>query len=943
MIFLRIMKTVHFLIFLFLLLFSVTKIHAQYVDSGQDPAKINWKQINTQHFQLIFPEEATTDGLKLAKSLELVYKEAGKSLNHHPKKISVILHSYTSVSNAAVYWAPRRTEFNTIPPQDIYPQYWLNQLAIHEFRHVVQLDKMRQGFTELLYLIFGEQATALVTGLHVPLWFLEGDAVVTETALSCSGRGKLPEFGMPLRALLLEKKIFTYEKAYFRSFKDFIPNHYVLGYYLVSHGREKYGYNLWSDALNSSARAPFIPYRFYKPIRKATGAGRWKFYRQSMQELQATWTAELDSLDVNEGRLVNDAEKKVFTSYRFPQALSNGNILAKKSGLSDIDKFIVIDTAGEQRLIYIPGFFNINRLSAEKNKLVWEQYNFDARWSNRIYSDIHLFDLKTEKHSRLTDKRYLFSPALSPDGNTIVAVEALPVNQYSLVFLNAQNGEQLLKIPHPENLFPSTPSWSKDGEKIVGIFLEKEGKTIEVLDIKSRVFERIFPPTCLDISQPVFWKEYIVFRGTFEGKDDIFALGLNDKKHYKITESKFGAFDPNIHGDSLIYSSYSSEGYNIRTMMLDTVTWTEIREGRYPLPRYSFMEREEDILPFDYDTIPDLPVQNYKRWKNLINIHSWFPAAINIETGTPSPGITFLSQNKLSTSFLTAGYKFNLNERTDSYSVDYTYKGWYPVWSVNYISRLRGLVVDDTLTTWKEDLAGLSVRLPLNLTEGKYATGFIPSASYQYIFRSLRSDSPENLITGPVNLFDYDVTLYRYLKMAPRDLLPRLGQDLTLNFRHSPFGRAIYQSVFFATGSLYLPGILKHHSFVFSAGYEKFSGRQDLRLPHLISFPRGYFLQAEEQLRSITAEYWLPLVYPDFTIRGLLYVKRIRATLFLDYAKGTSFNQDTEYTSTGVDLVSDLHLLNFFTPFDLGVRYIYLPAEKVSSFQLLFNIQIPGI
>src|SRR5690606_26081072 len=138
---------------------------------------------------------------------------------------------FTSVANAAVYWAPRRTEFNTIPPQDIYPQYWLNQLAIHEFRHIVQLDKMRQGLTEIIYLVFGEQGTALITGLHVPLWFLEVDAVVTETALSCSGRGKLPEFGMPMRALLLEKKIFTYEKAYFRSYKHFIPNHYVLGYY----------------------------------------------------------------------------------------------------------------------------------------------------------------------------------------------------------------------------------------------------------------------------------------------------------------------------------------------------------------------------------------------------------------------------------------------------------------------------------------------------------------------------------------------------------------------------------------------------------------------------------------------------------------------------------------------------------------------------------------
>ncbi len=83
-----------------------------------------------------------------------------------------------------------RAEFFELPPQNIYPQIWQDQLALHEYRHVVQINKMRQGLTKGLYYVFGEQAIAFVMGLWVPFWFIEGDAVYSETIFSKSGRGR---------------------------------------------------------------------------------------------------------------------------------------------------------------------------------------------------------------------------------------------------------------------------------------------------------------------------------------------------------------------------------------------------------------------------------------------------------------------------------------------------------------------------------------------------------------------------------------------------------------------------------------------------------------------------------------------------------------------------------------------------------------------------------
>ena len=171
---------------LFLIVFCNIAIlsNAQYFQTGQDPASIKWRQINTENFQIIYPDYYETQAYRLARVLEEVYKYGAYSLNYNPNKFSIILHTQTVNSNGLVAWAPKRSEFYTTPHQGIYPQDWLEQLAIHEFRHMVQVDKLNSELPGLIKAIFGEQITALIFGTYLPWWFIEGDAVVLETALS---------------------------------------------------------------------------------------------------------------------------------------------------------------------------------------------------------------------------------------------------------------------------------------------------------------------------------------------------------------------------------------------------------------------------------------------------------------------------------------------------------------------------------------------------------------------------------------------------------------------------------------------------------------------------------------------------------------------------------------------------------------------------------------
>jgi len=98
------------------------------------------------------------------------------------------------------------------------------------------MQKLKQGTTNVLYYMFGDQAIGAIMGIFLPFWFIEGDAVYSETIFSKSGRGRSPDFTMDLKAQVLDKKIYPYDKALYGSFRDYVPDHYTLGYELVLNG-----------------------------------------------------------------------------------------------------------------------------------------------------------------------------------------------------------------------------------------------------------------------------------------------------------------------------------------------------------------------------------------------------------------------------------------------------------------------------------------------------------------------------------------------------------------------------------------------------------------------------------------------------------------------------------------------------------------------------------
>ncbi len=176
------------LFFIFVLLSSVLSGRAQFVNFGQDRTSLHWKQIHTKDFQIIFPDFFEKNAQKMANIYTKLYQHAN-TLQLKPKKISMIIHADGGIANGNVALVPRKSELYTMPPQEPTDS-WLEHLCVHEFRHVVQLDKINQGITKGFSYVFGELFPIAVTGLYVPMWFMEGDAVCFESSVGHIGRGR---------------------------------------------------------------------------------------------------------------------------------------------------------------------------------------------------------------------------------------------------------------------------------------------------------------------------------------------------------------------------------------------------------------------------------------------------------------------------------------------------------------------------------------------------------------------------------------------------------------------------------------------------------------------------------------------------------------------------------------------------------------------------------
>lgn len=238
----------------------------QYYDIGTDAASVKWNSVRSRSFEVIYPSDLSprrTNYLRAVRYLDLMERFYGIQSDSIPfnyglnRRFPLVLHTYNASSNGVTVWAPRQIDLYGIPSPDIlYPAPWDEQLALHEGRHAWQIAHFNRGFLKVLYWLFGDQVIGGASGIYPSRWMLEGDAVVAETEMSRSGRGRSGKFvnGI-IRASRSGEGTPGWDRLRFGSVKNYDMGPYALGYAVNSMARLSTGdYHLTHNILGYEAR-----------------------------------------------------------------------------------------------------------------------------------------------------------------------------------------------------------------------------------------------------------------------------------------------------------------------------------------------------------------------------------------------------------------------------------------------------------------------------------------------------------------------------------------------------------------------------------------------------------------------------------------------------------------------------------------------------------------
>ena len=921
-------------------------LSAQYLDSFQNPPGIEWKRIETAKYELVFPSEITHDARRVADMLEHMHARVGRSIGADPPRITLLLSNRTTNSNGYVTLGPRYSEWFTTPPQStlLGTNDWFSLLAMHEIRHVAQFDRLKSGATGVASFLFGDAAWSFLSFWSVPTWVWEGDAVGIETALSRSGRGRMPEFDRDIRAQVLSGEFPSYYAAYLGSYRNWHPSVYHLGYLITTHTRRAHGEAEYANILRRSANWSFFPWAYSMTANAETGRTAAELYNDAMLELKELWTAQLAAVEVRRGTKMNLRAKSCWTGYSFPKYLGDGSLVALKMGMEDRYAFVRLDRNGDETQLLHPALYG-EPFGARDTKIVWSEQVPDLRWGKVDRTVLHILNTQNGDTRTLEGTGTMFSPALSPDASRLAVVDFPANRNCAIVILDVESGKEIKRIPNPARDMIQTPAWTPDGLSIVYVRVPRAGgKALTKFEISNAAREDLLPLGDEDVSAPSVGGGFLFFASPRSGIDNIYALDLSTRAQFQVTSARYGASSPSVSDDGrrLSYAMYTANGFDIEEVPVDSGAWTnawKIQDGsiRYCEP---LVLQEGGAVAFDSIPSREWAVSDVGPIAGLLNVHSMM---LLPQSSLHDWSIALSSLNAMNTLGLEAGASYNFNERAGAVFADASYAGLFPVLSIGGSHGLRTSVLtsavgDPVDETWKETTARVGVRLPLNLSRGIYSARFTLGAEARYTKISSK------LSTGAweVNNGEFSSLVYRFTASAGygwiRDIHPRWGQSLTLSFHHTPFPMRDYAGrLFSAEGSVYFPGLVNAHSVWLRGGYEA-QDAENYRFASEILFPRGYSARFHETLAELSVNYTLPLFYPDVNAWSLLYLKRVRATLFHEYAEGRNGSTKRIYHSSGFELLFDT---NFFTlPIEIpvGVRISYMHTSREWRQELLIGV-----
>ena len=926
---------------------------AQFFQAGSDPS-VRWSQMGTEHYRIVYPRGMDSLARAYVIDLERWQPTVGRSAGMAPGsrqwgRTPVILHPWNPYSNGSVAWAPKRMDLYTHPEAyGSIPQPWMTQLTVHESRHVSQMQlSYRKPFKWVNYLV-GEMWTGAVSALYTPPVFLEGDAVVAETALTISGRGRTADFLNNYHVAFDNGDWRDWYKWVYGSFKKAGPDYYTVGYMTVGGMRYFYGQPAFSaDYFDYVARHPLPVAKLQRYIKRVSGQSFKKTYQGIMEGFHDIWTEEADA------RKPFMEMEQVSRKHAFATDYSNGSwvdeseYFAIKEGKDQAPRLIRILLDGTE-VDMGPFSSHTSSLNPGKHRLFWSETVPGTRWTLDGKSIIRSLERSGRRRDLTTEGR-LYNPQPGPDG---IAVVEYPVEGGSnLVVIDEDDGHLRLRVPAPEGVQLADPAWVDSTLYILG--LEDRGFGIWRLDHPERggtAWTCVLEPTPQTMENLEGENHVLDFVSDRNGVKELYRYDPASGRAWQLTNSRYGGTDYFWHGDTLWFNSMTPEGTAIFKAKAPEPKEVDIREVHQYRVAETLTEQENALLAeipcqAGNDVAVSAP-RPYHKALHLVKFHSWAPVyfdydaiesmSADLSYDTASPGLIGLFQNELGTAWGTVGYSLHPDpdkpsEWRHSGHVRFTYTGLYPVLEASFdlfdtgsgqYGFQRRRYADRTgYAASREDVGGpywtghVTAYIPFRYYKSGVRKGWVPQVTW-----SVSNNTFDN---GTIDLkmvedFVSDSPIPSLIGIEPGDnVLMQTLRASVRGYRVLPTPEScVYPrwGIGAEAGASFRPGLTKFYSPV-SYGYlygyvPGFARTQGLRLTALAQYqlptgapfgensvtilPRG-FTAAEgrtvarasaAQLR-LTADYALPIYVGDLSwFSPVAYIKNF---LLLPHVDWTGF------------------------------------------------------
>ena len=895
--------------------------------------------IKGNNYKIIYPQNFTY----LANSTTQYINWLSGNPNYYditPKRIPIVLHSDGGISNGMVTWAPRVTNLYMLPPQNTR-DYWLKTLTIHEYRHMLQMEKVNQHATKALYYIFGDIAPIVAIGTYIPQWFLEGDAVLFETALTNIGRGRDPEFLNELKAQILEKQLYSYDKAVLGSYKDYVPNHYSLGYYITAYSRILYNNEIWNNALERVSKRPYAITPFTASIRKTTGLKqtRKNLYKSVFNHIIEEWANDSSHQYSNLNEVYTN--NKYYTNYYSPIIIGQDSVIAYKNGIAESGAIVLLHN-NKEKILTRTGVLYDKKIAWNNGTIIWSEYKPHPRFSHSGKQQLCSYNTHTGKYQKHNSENNRYAPFSTNTGWG--CVEILPSGESQILILD-NNFNTCKQIEcNPNELFVH-PSFYNN--KIYTIVNSADGNRIECIDTETDDRNSLLSKQHYIIDNPICYNDTIYFNASFNTNNAIYRIANNATQH--IAESKYGVIAPSIWHSQLTASSYTADGYKPILLNINNVTPQQIEFRTFKTA--DTITALENFNHYSHsNTANNQTVKRYKRFPHLLNIHSWGPVYLNSQQMDIKLGATVYTQNTLNTFAATTGYVWKEGYKYGAYQISAEYRGLWPIISINGEFGKREITAKDNFYFYKftprYNRLSCTIRLPLNFTNRSGRFSVLPYLSYN--LEGYSSDItqtnipllPETVKFEKRNaqFIDYGINASFTKVLNSQEILPKYGASLHIGqakeINNFGIGDLLYGDI-----TLYAPGIFRNHGITLYAGKQSASNKQTIFYAANILLPRGVKLQGSDY-NTIRTSYTLPICYPDLGIGSMIYFKRIYGSLFYDYGTIRNGDINNRVSSYGAEIKTDFNLLRLTYPLNMGVRAGYETLSKRVFAELLFTISI---